>query len=282
MSDKTATIPRTVWTLWYQGLAAAPLVVRRCIDSWIEQNPTWNVVVLDSDNLTDYVQLDLPPAKLATLPLTKQSNLVRLQLLSENGGVWADATTICMRPLDTWIDGYTRSGFFAFEWPGRDRLISNWFMVSERHGPIVARLQKRYVSFFMENDFELNMDGRLQHAAVTRFERLLNRSTRTTRFWFLPIFTKLLRIYPYFIFHYMFARLVATDPVCRRVWCDTKRISADIPHRLQVGMGLLGPLTPELKEEIDERQAPLYKLTWKYNPDDCQSSSVLHYLLEGS
>ena len=29
--------------------------------------------------------------------------MIRLELLAEHGGVWADATMLCLRPLDSWI-----------------------------------------------------------------------------------------------------------------------------------------------------------------------------------
>ena len=57
--------------LWYQGLDRAPLVVKKCVESWIRENPGWDVVVLDAESLKRYVTPDLPPDKLARLDLTK-------------------------------------------------------------------------------------------------------------------------------------------------------------------------------------------------------------------
>ena len=148
MSGSTHPIPRTVWILWHQGLDKAPLVVQKCVESWIKENPCWDVVVLDAESLKKYVTPDLPPEKLATLDLTKQSNLIRLQLLSDYGGVWADATLLCLRPLDEWIDECTASGFFAFAFPdGSSRVLSTWFLASQRQCPIVVKWRQRYASF---------------------------------------------------------------------------------------------------------------------------------------
>ena len=33
-----------------------------------------------------------------------QSDVVRLNVLANHGGVWADATVACMQPLDLWLD----------------------------------------------------------------------------------------------------------------------------------------------------------------------------------
>jgi len=186
--------------LWYQGLDGAPLVVKKCVESWIRENPGWDVVVLDAESLKRYVTPDLPPDKLARLDLTKQSNLVRLQLLADFGGVWVDATVLCLRPLDEWIDECTASGFFAFAFPdGHSRVLSTWFLVSERHCPIVVKWRQRYASFFLENDLDANT-GRARDLAKRALTRVLDRSRRTTRYWLSPVVTRLLRIYPYFVF----------------------------------------------------------------------------------
>ncbi|MFM6377168.1 MAG: hypothetical protein ACKPGG_12135 [Microcystis panniformis] len=43
---------------------------------------------------------------------------------------------------------------------------------------------------------------------------------------------------------------------------------------------MLRPLTPEIKERIDSRVVPIYKLSWKYPQDNRYDASVLNYLLE--
>ena len=53
-------IPRKIWILWYQGLSQAPFMVKTCIDSWIRENPNWEITILDTENLREYITLDLP------------------------------------------------------------------------------------------------------------------------------------------------------------------------------------------------------------------------------
>lgn len=233
---------------------------------------------MDKDNLGKYIVLDLPDEKLANLSLTTQSELVRLHLLSEYGGVWADATTFCMKPLDDWIDECTMSGFFAFYRPGQDRIMSSWFMACEKECPIALKMKERYVSFFMKNNF--NIDGGFQQEIIEWLSEILNRSEKTTRYWFSPVVTKLLRVYPYFVFHYTFERLVSSDPECQVIWNSTKKISAHEPHKIEI-LGFFSPVNEIIKNEIDEKRTPIYKLTWKYDHSKYSPSSVLYYLLEG-
>lgn len=278
MSEGTNLIPRKIWILWFQGLSEAPFLVRKCIDSWVKENLNWEVVILDENNLSKYVVLDLPENILANLPLNKKSNVVRLHLLSKYGGVWADATTFCMKPLDKWIDDCTTSGFFAFYKPARDRIMSNWFMVSEKGCPIVVKLRERQNSFWLENEFNINT--RFKKRIIELLGLVLNRSEKTTKYWFSPLVTKLLKVYPYFVFHYLFERLVSENSECRKIWDETKKISADGPHRIQK-CGLFPPVNEDIKKEVDGKHVPIYKLTWKYDHRRYSPSTLLYYLFEG-
>ena len=77
----------------------------------------------------------------------------------------------------------------------------------------------------------------------------------------------------------MFYRVVTTDALCRKIWDNTKKISADEPHKIQK-YGPFFPLNNSIKQEIDEKHTPIYKLTWKYDHIKYIPSSVLYYLLE--
>lgn len=278
MSNRNNLIPRRIWIVWYQGLSEAPFLVRKCIDSWLRENRSWEVTILDMSNLGEYVDSGLPDEKLLSLPLVKQSNLVRLQLLAEYGGVWADATTLCMRPLDDWIDDCVASGFFAFYKPGRDRIMASWFMACNKECPIIIKLREYYASFFMKNDF--NVNSRFKQGIVKGLSTILNRNEKTTRYWFSPVVTKFLKVYPYFVFHYMFQMLVSSDSECHAIWNNTKKVSADEPLRI-FREGVFSPVDDTTKNEIDERRIPMYKLAWNYDQSVYSQSSVLYYLLEG-
>jgi hypothetical protein len=274
---------RTIWIYWDQGRAAAPFVVARCIDSWIRENPGWNVVVLDAESAHDYIEIDLPEAKLRSLAVQHLSDLIRLALLLKYGGVWADATTYCMRPLDDWIENCAASGFFAFSNPGPDRLISNWFLAAEGGNPLVRKLYNRLIAFWTDNDFprpERRRDRKRRRNRIRFLSRLLNRNTKTTKYWFSPLITRVLKLHPYFVFHFQFERLVATDPEARAAWERMKKIPADAPRAARVH-SLFAPPSDAMQAHIRDRIAPLYKLTWKYDPARYTPGTLLHYLLEG-
>ncbi len=118
--------------------------------------------------------------------------------------------------------------------------------------------------------------------AYTRVESTisLNRSEKTTKYWFSPLVTKLLKVYSYFVFHYLFERLVSENSECWKIWDETKKISADGPHKIGK-YGFFSPVNEDIKKEVDEKHVPIYKLKWKLDHRRYSPSTLLYYLLEG-
>jgi len=156
--------------------------------------------------------------------------------------------------------------------------MSSWFMVSEKGCPIVLKLRERMNSFWLENEFNINT--RFKQKIIKLLSKFLNRSEKTTKFWFSPVVTKLLKVYPYFVLHYMFERLVTQDSECQKIWDETRRISADGPHKIQ-RCGFFLPVNEIIKKEINEKHVPMYKLRWRLDHRKCTPSTLLYYLLEG-
>lgn len=141
-------IPKTIWIYWDRGEEGAPDLVRHCIASWRDQNPGWEVCVLDAATAAKTVDLPHDPAGIS---VQSYADLLRLRLLRERGGVWADATAYCLAPLDEWLPPLAQMGFFAytwtrndlwFIWPGMRRTLTNWFIASEPEGMIISRWEE--------------------------------------------------------------------------------------------------------------------------------------------
>lgn len=183
-----------------------------------------------------------------------------------------------MKPLDDWIDDYSSFGFFVFYKPGVDRIMSNWFISSVKGGPVVSKLYNRLSMFWEQNHFP--QPNRLQRRITRILSKTFNTNHTTTRHWFNPMIIKLLKIHPYFVFHYMFERLVSTDSEVRSIWNNMIKVSADGPHLIQ-RYGMFSPPTESIIRQIEYNRVPLFKLTWncqgRYSPD-----TLLYYLLEKS
>ncbi|HEY1920738.1 MAG TPA: capsular polysaccharide synthesis protein [Streptosporangiaceae bacterium] len=276
MATSNGGLPKTIWFLWFQGLDNAPRLVRKCHESWVAANPGWRVVFLDERSLRSVTSRDYSTGYIGKLPPQARSDLIRLDLLSHHGGIWADATCFCVQPVDDWLPPNLDSGFFAFSRPRPSQIISSWFLAAEPGNVLVSRMSERLLAYWGDHAFRNNH----RRFLIKVLTRLLRRSPGTRNWWFSAPIRDWLGIYPYYAIMYMFEKLVSEDPECARVWADTPRVSAGPPHRLRRA-GLLSPATAELRAEIDRQQVPVYKTAWNLRGREVRDDSVLGYLLAG-
>ena len=149
-APRRGEVPKVIWMLWQQGWDEAPDVVRSCADSFARCNPGWDVRLIGETDIAKlaprYAEVKAPE-KLRTAT----SNMARLALLEAQGGVWADATLFCQRPLDDWLPGFVQSGFFVFHKPRPYRQSDIWFLAASKGTPVVSRwfdLARTYWSCF--------------------------------------------------------------------------------------------------------------------------------------
>jgi hypothetical protein len=270
-ASAAAQIPRTIWFTWFQGLEHAPELVRRCHESWRAQNPGWRLVTLDETSLAEFASLDYGRGALAGQSPNHRSNVLRLELLARHGGVWADATCLCARPLDDWLAPCLPSGFFAFRRPRGERLLSSWFLAAEPGNHLVGALFERMRDYWCRHSFRDS--PRLRELLTRR----LGRSPSRRALWFSPPVRDVLRVAPYFALHYGFEKLLREDAEAARIWAQTPSVSADPPHG-PLRQGLHEPVSDAVREDVDRGETPVYKLTWKLGDRPPAPGSVLAYL----
>lgn len=87
-----------VWVCWMQGMEQAPALVQRCYHSLQENLKEKEIILLTEKNLDQFVKIpDFIMKKLHNGIITKThfSDILRLELLIQNGGTWIDATVFC-------------------------------------------------------------------------------------------------------------------------------------------------------------------------------------------
>jgi hypothetical protein len=231
---------QTLYILWFQGFENAPDVVTQCVRSWKHYNPDWTILLLTDRNLYNYIPKEYASIlQKPTISKTHLSDIVRVLLLSLYGGCWTDATTFCNRPLTEWLPKHIQEGFFAFEKPGPDRPISNWFLYAEKGNRMVEKWCAATLDYYRVND----------------------------------------QAHTYFIHHYLFLGLLETDTPFHDMWEKVPKLSANGigPHYLHE-KGAFSTVTDETQKEIDSKRIPLFKLTykWEFPPHDV--TKLLYYL----
>ena len=128
---------KNIFLLWLQGWDKAPWLQMQVLDSWKINNNSWNIELIDQENLKEFItDIDyIYDSKLIT-PQAK-SDIIRLSLLKNYGGVWADSTLLCMQPLENWIfEAVEPSGIWMYHGHGAglNSLIGpcSWFIASKK------------------------------------------------------------------------------------------------------------------------------------------------------
>lgn len=269
---------KTVWTLWLQGFGVAPEVVKLSLESWRRLNPEWKIEALDRHaliELTDDVRHIIDVGR-KDITLQKIAAIGRLSLLRRFGGVWADATVFCRQPLDEWLAPYTESGFFAFRNPGSDRLMANWFIAANRDDVILTNLYREFVAFWENNNFS-NQNSKMGKFAIRVLTRLLRKNPRRTGHWLSFVPTKVLRVHPYSIFHYVFNTLALDNDEVRTIWNAGRPLEAGPAHvlkRLASHPNGVAIAT----DHIERATSPVYKLDWEVDATSPYWRAVLSHL----
>jgi hypothetical protein len=231
---------KTIFILWFQGFENSPEIIKKCIQSWKHYNSDWTVIVVDNENLIKYINInDYIDMINKNINYTALSDVIRISLLRKYGGLWVDATTFCNKSLNEWLPSCISEGFFAFDKPGNDRLLSSWFLYAEKDNYIVS-----------------------QWFNITKEYYKINNSPHT-----------------YFWFHYLFGDLYNSNNIFKEIWDKVPKISANGlgPHYLQE-KGMFHSVTVDTKENIDNKITPLYKLSYKCTFPPYNEQINLYYL----
>lgn len=268
---------KRIWIYWQQGFENAPEIVKLCAESWKTLNPDYEVTLLDESNLGNFISIPRE-FNLSRKPISLQlySDFIRLELLTQHGGVWVDSTVYCAKSLNEWLPEYSsQNDFFVFQSPGKDRLISSWFISSSTDSGILNAWHRSFTGLFRENTFS-NQDTRLGNYYLKKYRRYNRRPKRTLKWqsWFAR---KILKVYPYFIVHYTFNKIILTEKDLRPEWENVKPFSATLPHLIQT-LPQEANSVETLQVLIESKTIPMFKLTWRIDTDNSYWSDILKHL----
>ncbi len=105
--EKTSDVSKessnsNIWIFWWQGYEAAPLLVKKCIDSITRNAENHPVVLITKENWRNYADIPdyiIQKLEKGVITLTHFSDILRMVLISKHGGLWLDATIFVSREI---------------------------------------------------------------------------------------------------------------------------------------------------------------------------------------
>lgn len=193
-------INNTIWVFWRQGIENAPDIVKKCIESQQKYAKIWgyDYVILSDDNLHRYIKLPDYIVEKHRNEIIKEahySDIIRIQLLIQYGGIWMDSTCYVSGELPSFIKN---APFFMFStgnwWPWflSPSKCSNWFIKAEKGNELLIKTR----NFLFEHWRQRN---NLMH---------------------------------YFVFHLSLSMLTEEDESCRAIWDSMPFVNNLQPHLL--------------------------------------------------
>ena len=228
--DTDGAKPNIIWTCWLQGEENAPPIVRACLNSIRLHNPDKTVIVITAENLSTYI--DIPDYILkkwhqGIITNTHFSDILRVCLLYQYGGIWLDATVFLGAAIP---DAILKAPFFAYHSRTFLRIFpkvygaNSWCLVSPEKHPLMSGMRLLLFTYWQH-------ENQLCH---------------------------------YFLYHLFFDLMVENNDFCRQLWdevplyYDDEKIEA-LYENLQQKFG------KRLYNKII-KESPIQKLSYKYDP----------------
>ena len=132
-----------VWFFWDDGLENAPQLVKRCYANLKKFKPTgYEVVLLNKSNMEEYVDIPqyvLDKYRRGCIPSANFSDILRLLLLVQYGGIWMDATVYLSSNLDD-FKNLDQMFVFSNEYRNDDIInFDNWFIVAKPNNLLLKK-----------------------------------------------------------------------------------------------------------------------------------------------
>jgi len=164
--DINHAIPNKIWTFWDGDI---PELVDKCIGTWKKYNPTYEIIILNTSSLDKY----LPEIDFINMnnmdSITRVADMIRLHILAKYGGIWCDASVICLQPFD-WINALSKKegtdfvGFYIDSFTNPELLetspvIENWFFACKQDCEFVKRWRDEFFKLTQHDNVDAYLDS---------------------------------------------------------------------------------------------------------------------------
>ena len=115
-----------IWICWWQGEENMPDIIKVCYASVQRHAGEHPVILITEENHQEYAEMPdyiLQKVKKHEITLTHFSDLLRMCLLKQHGGIWADSTILFTRNIDSIIA--TDTDFYSCHHIAKNSNVAN-------------------------------------------------------------------------------------------------------------------------------------------------------------
>jgi hypothetical protein len=158
-------VPKKIWTYW-DNPDKMPKSVKMCMESWKKFNPEYEITLLTKNNFKGYITI---PDGIRNHPhfndsAQRFSDLVRLYVLEEHGGIWIDASVLVKESFDDGLfpkyaefAGYYMKSTTADEYAPN---IESWFLAANKNSKFIKLWKQEFLEIAKFRDIQGYLDSR--------------------------------------------------------------------------------------------------------------------------
>ncbi len=146
-----------IWMFWWQGEEAMPPIVQKCYMLAKKNAPVdHTIVLLTEKNYREYVDIPsyiIEKVRNKQITLTHFSDILRVSLLAEYGGLWMDATMFTTGPIPL---EFFKKDFFSIRTPDDGQWVSRclwtgFFMGGVKGHPLFQFMRDLFFDYWKEH-----------------------------------------------------------------------------------------------------------------------------------
>lgn len=147
-----------IWFFWWQGEATMPPIVKKCYELAKTHAPQRHpIVLLTENNYADYAnipQFIVEKVKTKVITLTHFSDILRVTLLCEHGGLWMDATLYTAGNITEQV---FQKAFFSVRTPNDGQWVSRclwtgFFMGGTKGHPLFRFMNQLFIDYWAQHN----------------------------------------------------------------------------------------------------------------------------------
>lgn len=146
-----------IWFFWLQGEENLPPIPKLCLQSIRKHANGHEVIVLSADNYKEYVNIPdilIEKYRLGRIKAAHFADILRVELLAQQGGLWLDATMLVTRDLPQEI---FEVPFFSVKTESRRYFVSQcrWAVFclgAQKGNPLFVQLASLFEQYLMATD----------------------------------------------------------------------------------------------------------------------------------